>query len=467
VRALARGRALAELGAMRRPSALLTFPLVLLTACLAEAPDELDLAEQALGVDADADGYQVGDDCNDTNALIHPRRAELANGLDDNCSGIVDEPMLRYRTVRPLETSLFSRVAPFEIRVTNAAARTHLETMGSIDYQLTVQALSSASAPAVVMARTSMTLTAGVTWWRFPPLLPGLPALPFPHTLVVDPVALPLGLAPRAVYRFQIRLFTNAGVALGPTSDWFYAMSGGTISDPSGPLQGGRIDLVLHALDQLGDDLDGLVGKHGTTDPDGSRYTGSSLAPLHASYHVGDDLLWCDWFYHWAGAMATDGLDGNLAANVVVDGGTTFWQATMNPNNVPNAFRDPDDDGCGTELVDLNADGQLGVIASGCQNYTAAEVSLDADDRSFYRNDPANLYYDAVQSLPSDQKPGNYQAMDSHAGMFLAFDPAGDGGIGTVWSIEGNVGNRVRVMSRPADSTVLNGFGKLRVSMFQ
>jgi hypothetical protein len=56
--------------------------------------------------------------------------------------------------------------------------------------------------------------------------------------------------------------------------------------------------------------------------------------------------------------------------------------------------------------------------------------------------------------------------------MFLAFDPNGDGTfagagtIGTVWSIEGNVSNRVAIMHRPSDSTVINGFGKLTQAMF-
>ncbi len=63
-------------------------------------------------VDADADGYgDVNDtgvtsctqptgtvdnngDCDDTNALVHPGAAELCNGMDDNCDGIIEEPMV-------------------------------------------------------------------------------------------------------------------------------------------------------------------------------------------------------------------------------------------------------------------------------------------------------------------------------------------------------------------------------------
>jgi hypothetical protein len=43
--------------------------------------------------DADLDGYTVGSgaDCNDGDPAIHPGVAEIANGIDDNCDGVVDE----------------------------------------------------------------------------------------------------------------------------------------------------------------------------------------------------------------------------------------------------------------------------------------------------------------------------------------------------------------------------------------
>lgn len=56
--------------------------------------------------------------------------------------------------------------------------------------------------------------------------------------------------------------------------------------------------------------------------------------------------------------------------------------------------------------------------------------------------------------------------------MFLAFDPDGDGTasgsgtVGTVWSIEGNVSDTVKIMHRASDSTTINGFGKLTAAMF-
>ncbi len=42
--------------------------------------------------DADHDGYSVATgDCDDTNATVHPGAAELCDGLDNNCNGVVDE----------------------------------------------------------------------------------------------------------------------------------------------------------------------------------------------------------------------------------------------------------------------------------------------------------------------------------------------------------------------------------------
>lgn len=43
--------------------------------------------------DADADGYtaSAGGDCDDTNAAVHPGATEVADGLDNDCDGSVDE----------------------------------------------------------------------------------------------------------------------------------------------------------------------------------------------------------------------------------------------------------------------------------------------------------------------------------------------------------------------------------------
>ena len=42
-------------------------------------------------VDADGDGYVETDDCDDTDASVHPGADEYCNGRDDDCDGSVDE----------------------------------------------------------------------------------------------------------------------------------------------------------------------------------------------------------------------------------------------------------------------------------------------------------------------------------------------------------------------------------------
>jgi hypothetical protein len=449
-------------------------PLLLLSACLASeeragSPDDdarpgdvASLASLASLSDADGDGYD-GADCDDGDAAVHPNLEERANGVDDNCDGAVDEPTLRYAVTRPLETQATPQLPSLTFWISDSATRAYLDHPLHLrfGYRLIYQRLSSASGLAIV----SPIVTTDVLprWTR--PAGSGL--------LRIDPNAAATNLAPLTVYRMKLQLYTAAGLPLGAQSDWFYSVTAGSSAAPSDALKWGRVDLALRALDQLGDSQAGLVGGGGTVDPDGSRYTASALTPLHPHYNgPGDDRAWCDWFFHYVGVRATDGLDGIIALNPVVDGGNAFWHE-MNPNNVPNAFRDPELDGCGTEVVDLNGNGIVGdVLGAGCQKHSLAEVMIDSDDNEFYSNIVTNSYYHATRSLPQNQGLGNYQAMDHHAGMFLAFDPNGDGSfsgsgtVGTLWSIEGNVGNRVAIMHRPADSTTINGFGKLNAAMF-
>ncbi|MDP6931563.1 MAG: putative metal-binding motif-containing protein, partial [Myxococcota bacterium] len=42
-------------------------------------------------VDADGDGYGSTEDCDDSDAAVHPGAAELCDGIDNDCDDQVDE----------------------------------------------------------------------------------------------------------------------------------------------------------------------------------------------------------------------------------------------------------------------------------------------------------------------------------------------------------------------------------------
>lgn len=430
-----------------------------------------------LAVDLDHDGYTTGsgprDDCNDLDASIHPYNIELPNSVDDNCDGVTDEPMLSYAPTRPPESATYPQLADLRLRISDAATVAYLNSNSTVTYDLTYEALASASGPTPPAASGSLAISFH-DWISATNVFTGQTT----HTLTVNPNDPARGWLARTPYRMKIQLRSSIGANLGPQSDWFYVVTGGTSAGPSTSLQWARVDIALRAFDQYGDSEDGLIGSHGSYAPDGQRFTASNLVPLHPKYDPVDETGWCDWFVHYIGAVVSDGADGNLAANVVVDGGSPFWH-DMNPDNVPNAFRDPDGDGCGSENGDVDGDGvPYELIDKGCQDYADGTVLFDGDDdgvddNQFFANTPGNVYYSAIKSKPENQAMSNYEAIAGHAGIFLAFDPAGDGTfdgagtIGTVWSIEGNVSGKVAVMHRTSDNANIKGYGKLTLAMFQ
>ena len=52
--------------------------------------DDLD-SSGLEAADADGDGYDADEDCDDNNSLIHAGAVELCDGFDNDCDGTVDE----------------------------------------------------------------------------------------------------------------------------------------------------------------------------------------------------------------------------------------------------------------------------------------------------------------------------------------------------------------------------------------
>ncbi|MDG1480742.1 MAG: MopE-related protein [Myxococcota bacterium] len=75
-----------------------TFPvliLALLIGCRSKDPEAIDtgtLSETGTPrVDADGDGYDASEDCDDANSVVNPGASEICDGVDNNCDGSVDE----------------------------------------------------------------------------------------------------------------------------------------------------------------------------------------------------------------------------------------------------------------------------------------------------------------------------------------------------------------------------------------
>jgi hypothetical protein len=53
------------------------------------------------GVDSDGDHFDEVDDCDDTDAEVNPDAREVCNGVDDDCSGVVDDEAIDAPTWYP------------------------------------------------------------------------------------------------------------------------------------------------------------------------------------------------------------------------------------------------------------------------------------------------------------------------------------------------------------------------------
>lgn len=122
---------------------------------------------QSLYVDADADGYtngtvidcsgtvptgysltSLGVDCDDTNANVNPNHVEVpANGIDDNCNGVIDEitPPVRVitsqcgTTLASLWNTIFStqniNATSYRFEISNGSYIQTYDTSGTLLYQ--------------------------------------------------------------------------------------------------------------------------------------------------------------------------------------------------------------------------------------------------------------------------------------------------------------------------------------------
>jgi hypothetical protein len=69
---------------------LLTFSLLALLACKDDSSDSTDTGVPVGLPDEDGDGFDQESDCDDGDATVNPEAAELCDGVDNNCDGVVD-----------------------------------------------------------------------------------------------------------------------------------------------------------------------------------------------------------------------------------------------------------------------------------------------------------------------------------------------------------------------------------------
>ncbi len=95
-------------------------------------------AASAFCADADFDGYsRIKHDCNDASAAVHPGAVETVNGVDDDCDGMKDNPVIQETGTAPFPSdALHALPVTLPVKLVGAAASTAIEDRDCFEFTL-------------------------------------------------------------------------------------------------------------------------------------------------------------------------------------------------------------------------------------------------------------------------------------------------------------------------------------------
>jgi hypothetical protein len=238
------------------------------------------------------DGYvRRDDDCDDTDASIHPRRAEIGrNGIDDNCNGQVDETEpIYYANGNANTTSSFTlRARVNDSNIIQHASNLYVQVvLNPLDSSTVVTARPRTKVYGLSAANPYVNVVVGNlapnrvfrAKLRFYRLLQLAPPGELEKTSSVggSAYAVKTGTA-STTYTLAKSFF----IKVGEDSLWYYTTTDGTSSWSQM-----RTAILLKALREVEESRLGKVGYWGTSAENGTRYGGN----------MGDK--WCSEFYVW------------------------------------------------------------------------------------------------------------------------------------------------------------------------